>query len=248
MPRESADVIAAVRVGGLVDCVSALAEVGIFAFDTSLTHVRLDHEMSRMRSTRSRFIPLTDHNRSNLRLHWSPLDLSETATNFSVGIEDALGSALRCQQPWHALASIENALHQGVISRYAAERLFETAPGRVQHLRPLIDARAEAGQETVLRMIVLDAGLDCEPQVVIPGVGRVDLVVEGCLVLEADSRQAHDGWEHHLRDRQRDLLLATQHFVSLRPAYQHTMFEPQLVRSSILGLLDQSRNFRRSFS
>jgi len=97
-------------------------------------------------------------------------------------------------------------------------------------------------------MIVLDAGLNCEVQVVVPEVGRVDLIVEGSLVLEADSRQAHDGWEHHIRDRRRDLLLAERHYMSLRPAYQHTMFEPRLVQKSILGLLDQSRNFRRSFS
>jgi hypothetical protein len=73
-------------------------------------------------------------------------------------------------------------------------------------------------------------------------------VVEGCVAVEADSRLAHDGWERHVRDRRRDLLLAKQHYVSLRPAYQHTMHEGALVRESILGLLDQNNNFRRSFS
>jgi hypothetical protein len=84
--------------------------------------------------------------------------------------------------------------------------------------------------------------------VTVPEVGRVDLIVEGCLALEADSRLAHDGWERHVHDRRRDLLLARNQFMSLRPAYQHTMFEPDLVRASVLGLLQQSRNFRRSFS
>jgi hypothetical protein len=248
LPAESRDVVSAVRVGGRIDCVSALADAGVFAFDTSTTHVRLEHEMSRLRSTRSRFIPLTDHNRQKLALHWWPLVAEENALNYSVGVEDALASSLRCQHAWHALASIDNAIHQGAISEYAVDRLFDGAPDRVQKIRSRVDGRAEAGQETVLRMIVVESGLDCELQVVVPQVGRVDMIVEGCLALEADSRHAHDGWELHVRDRHRDLLLAQRHYMSLRPAYQHTMFEPDLVRESILGLLDQSRKFRRSFS
>jgi hypothetical protein len=248
LPTESADVIAAVRVGGRIDCVSALSEAGVFALDTSMTHIRLDHDMSRMRATRSRFVPLTDHNRGNLRLHWWPLGQNMTASNYSVDVEDALVASLRCQHPWHALASLENALHLGAVSECAVDRIFDAAPDRVQHLRARVDGRAEAGQESVLRMIVIEAGLNCELQETIPEVGRVDLIVEGCLAIEADSRLAHDGWEHHVRDRRRDLLLARRGYMSLRPAYQHTMFEPGLVRGSILGLLDQSSNFRRSFS
>ena len=248
LPNESRDVVDAVRVGGRIDCVSALADAGVFAFDTTLTHVRLEHEMSRMRSTRSRFIPLTDVNRSDLRLHWLPLENDSHAPNYSVGIQDALASSLRCQHPWHALASLDNAIHLGFVSKYQVDRLFEDAPERVQHLRTRVNGLAEAGQESVLRMIIVEAGLDFELQVVVPKVGRVDLVVEGVLALEADSRLAHDGWEHHVRDRRRDLLLAERSYMSLRPAYQHTMFEPHLVQRSILGLLDQSRHFRRSFS
>jgi hypothetical protein len=149
LPTESTDVIAAIRVGGLVDCVSALAAAGIFAFDSSRTHVRVQHEMSRMRATRSRFVPLTDHNRADVNLHWWPVDPADTATEFSVGIYDALAASLRCQAEWHALASLDNAIHLGAISRSAADRLFEPAPDRVQHLRKLIDGRAESGQESV---------------------------------------------------------------------------------------------------
>jgi hypothetical protein len=248
LPSESTDVLAAIRVGGLVDCVSALAGEGIFAFDHSRTHVRIEHEMSRMRATRSRFIPLTDQNRADVNLHWWSFDPADAATEFSVGIEDALSASLRCQAEWHALASLDNAIHLDAISRSKVDRLFGSAPDRVQHLRRLIDGRAESGQESVLRMIVVEAGLDFDLQVSLPEVGRVDLIVEGCLVLEADSRLAHDGWEHHIYDRRRDLLLARDRYMSLRPAYQHTMFEPDLVRASIMGLLQQSRNFRRSFS
>jgi hypothetical protein len=248
LPTEKPGLISAVRVGGLLDCVSALADAGVFAVESAVTHVRVDHEMSRLRSTRSRFIRLDERNRDDVELHWWPVDRPERAANYSVGIEDALASSLRCQPPWWALASLDNALHIRALSRFAVDRLFDGAPDRVRHLQGLIDARAESGQETVLRMIAVGAGLECDLQVVVPEVGRVDMIVEGCLVLEADSRLAHEGWEHHLQDRRRDLQLARQGFMSLRPAYQHTMNEPVLVRAAVLALLDQSRNFRRSFS
>ena len=81
------------------------------------------------------------------------------------------------------------------------------------------------------------AGLHCELQVTVPGVGRVDMIVEGILVLEADSRLAHDGWELHVRDRDRDIDLARQGYMSLRPVYNRTMHYPNDVRDAALNLL-----------
>jgi hypothetical protein len=248
LPTESRQLVAAVRVGGRLDCVSALAADGLFAFDDFWTHIRLDHKMSRLRSPRSRFLPLNEYTRDGVDLHWWPTINDEGSNPYSVSREDALLASLRCQHPWHALASIDNAIHEQKLTLPAARALFDHAPERVQHLRERIDGRAEAGQETVLRMIALEAGLDFDLQVDVEGVGTVDIIVEGCLALEADSRLAHDGWEHHVADRHRDLVLGSQHIASLRPAYQHTMFEPDLVRASILGLLDQNRHYRRSFS
>jgi very-short-patch-repair endonuclease len=248
LPSEPQNLVAAVRVGGRLDCVSALAADELFAFEASWAHIRLEHEMSRLRSPRSRFLPLNGTTRDGVVLHWWPTTNESDANKYSVSREDALISALRCQHPWHALAAIDNAIHQKKLTLFAARMLFERLPDRVQFLRERIDGRAEAGQETVLRMIVLEARLDFDLQVTVPEVGRVDLIVEGCLALEADSRLAHDGWEHHVADRHRDLVLGREGYMSLRPAYQHTMFEPDLVRASILGLLDQNRHYRRSFS
>ncbi|GAA4175354.1 hypothetical protein GCM10022287_20740 [Gryllotalpicola koreensis] len=92
-------------------------------------------------------------------------------------------------------------------------------------------------------MLVVGLGLPYELQVVFDDVGRVDILVAGCLVLEADSREAHEGWEPHIKDRGRDLALAKQGLASLRPAYQHTMKQPDLVRDAIWGLVTQQQAF-----
>ena len=240
LPSEPSSLLDAVRIGGRLGCLSALEDAGIFVEDAGFSHVHLDHTMSRLRSPRSRFAPFTERDRGGAHLHWRPLVYPEHAVPWSVGVEDALLQSLRCQPPVRALASIDNALHLGMVSPTGVDRILASGPASTLWLRGHVDGRAEAGQETVLRMIAIDAGFVPELQVVIPGVGRVDMVVAGRLVLEADSRLAHEGWEHHVEDRRRDLALAAAGYMSLRPAYQHTMHNPLLVRSAILGLL-QSR-------
>ena len=109
------------------------------------------------------------------------------------------------------------------------------------YLRAQINARSEAGQETVLRSALRHAGFESEIQVEIPGIGRVDGVVDGRLIWEADSRLAHDGWELHVRDRDRDIDAARLGYMSLRPAYNRTMFATSEVVEAVAHLLAATR-------
>jgi hypothetical protein len=244
LPECDADVQRAVRIGGVLGCVSALASYGVFAYDSSHTHLHLKDNMARLRAPARRRVALTADNRAGAVLHWSERLLDpDGADRHRVSLMDALHQSLVCQHPWHALASIDNALHLGLIGEHGVRALFREAPRRLGYLEPLVDGRAESGQETVLRMLVAGLALPYELQVLIDDVGRVDLLVAGCLVLEADSREAHDGWELHVRDRGRDLALARRGLASLRPAYQHTMRQPRLVQDAILGLVRQQLSF-----
>ncbi|TFC05510.1 hypothetical protein E3O42_02795 [Cryobacterium adonitolivorans] len=231
----------AVRVGGRLACVSAAAELGLFAFDYSHTHLHVDREASRLRSPHTRFRPLAELPRNGVQLHWWPLLESADGNEFCVGVKDALVQIIRCQEPRFALAALDLALHERRIRPRDLDSIFARVPAEKQPLRLLIDARSESGQETVLRQLILDAGLRCEIQVSIDGVGRVDLLVEGCVVVEADSQAFHKEWEQHIRDRTRDLLLAERGYLSLRVLYQHTMFEPETVIAAIRRLVDISR-------
>jgi len=231
----------AVRVGGRLACVSAAAELGLFAFDHSHTHLHLDREASRLRSPHTRFRPLAELPRDGVQLHWWPLIDATDGNEFCVGIKDALVQIIRCQEPRFALAALDLALHERRIRHRDLNAIFARVPAAQQSLRPQINARSEAGQETVVRQLILDAGLRCEIQVSIDGVGRVDLLVEGCVVVEADSQGFHKEWEQHIRDRSRDLLLAERGYLSLRVLYQHIMFEPETVIAAIRRLVHISR-------
>ena len=242
LPETSRGLLEAVRVGGQLDCVSALHSFGVFAFDHRYTHIRMHRAASRSRSPSARHVPLTRENRHGAQLHWLPL--LEDATDTTVSVVDALAQATRCQEPWHAVASLDNAVFQQLIVEDDLATVFGSLPLRLQGLRPMIDGRAESGAESVLRLILREAGFQCELQVAVDGVGRVDMIVEGCLVVEADSRLAHDGWDAHVRDRSRDLELARRGFMSIRPAYKHIMQSPAAVREAVSRLLEANRNYR----
>lgn len=202
----------AVRVGDRLSCVSALHPLGVFAMDASVPHIHLARSASRLRSPHSRFITLAESARADSVLHWWPLLYSSDVLDYRVGIRDAVAHAIRCQQPWHAIATLSNGLHQGLLSRDELTALLHQLPEAHCALLGQVDGRAEAGQESILRLLMWQLGLQCELQVQVQvqvhvsGVGRVDMLVEGILILEADSRLAHDGWELHVRDRNRDMI------------------------------------------
>lgn len=247
LPATDDHIVQAVRVGGRLACVSALADLGIFVFDDANTHVHLEHNSSRLRSPSNRFRKLSESSRDGCELHWWPLGQPNWGNEYRVGIFDALAQAVRCQDPWFAVASLDNAVHLRLIEMADLPLIFERVPNELHYIQHLVETGAEAGQESVLRMIIRSAGLHYRSQVYFPGVGRVDFVVEECFVLEADSRAYHGDWASHVRDRERDLLLASRGIPSLRPAYQHTMFQPGLVRAAILGEFAACRGKRLRF-
>lgn len=189
-------------------------------------------------------MPLTQSNREGAILHWQPLVAPAEASDICVGIVDALAQVVRCGDPWHAIASLDNALHLRRIDELDLATIFAAVPERHRNLRSAIDARSEAGQETVLRCAFRDVGLEPELQVEVTGVGRVDLVLEGRLIVEADSRLAHDSWALHVRDRDRDIDAARLGYMTLRPAYNRTMFRTKDVVDAALHLLAATDRFR----
>jgi very-short-patch-repair endonuclease len=242
LPDTDVHTLEAVRVGGRLACVSAAVELGIFAFDATFTHLHVARRASRLRSPQFRRVGLSEMPRNGVELHWWPLIEPVDGSEYCVGARDALAQLIRCQPRNFAVAALDTALHEGAIRHDDLPDIFQQVPDKYQDLRALIDARADAGQESVLRRLVRDAGLRCQIQVAIDGVGRVDMVVEDCVVVEADSRSHHKEWAQHVRDRTRDRLLAERGYPSLRVLYQDIFFDPAGVVRAIEELVRICRN------
>ena len=242
LPDTDRHTLEAVRVGGRLGCGSAAREIGIFAFDSTHTHLHVAREGSRLRSPQSRFHRLADVDRGGVTLHWSPLLDPLDGNGFCVGARDALAQIIQCQSRHFALAALDTALHERHIKPGDLGKIFAHVPRIYRSLRTRIDARVDAGQETVLRELILDAGFTCDIQVPFEGIGRVDILVEACVVLEADSRLHHKSWEQQVRDRNRDRLLAARGYPTLRVLFEDVMFDPDAVIDAIRALVELCRS------
>ncbi len=100
-----------------------------------------------------------------------------------------------------------------------------------------MDGRAESGSETLVRLMLRALGRRAELQVVIRGVGRVDLVVDGWLVIECDSKAFHSSWDQQREDRRRDQALAALGYVVYRPIAEDILYHPDVVVAALKGLL-----------
>ncbi len=150
---------------------------------------------------------------------------------------DAVLDAVRCQEPRAAIATIDSSLQLGLIDADDLDELFAALPRRHRRLRRLLDPRAESGAETLLRLILRSLGCRFDCQVVIHGVGRVDFLVDGWLIVECDSEAHHGSWDAQRRDRRRDLGAAGRGLVTLRVIAEDVFWRPDEIREALGGLL-----------
>lgn len=227
------DVIDACRHGGRLACVSALAQRGVFVLDGGVLHVHVARNAARRRSSPR-----------PIRTHWGRLHRQPHPDDTSVEVFDALLQAVRCLPPRASIATLDSALHLGVISSDDLDELFRLLPRRYRVVRKLLDARSESGPESLVRLILRSLGARFDVQVRIQDVGRVDFVVDGWLIIECDSFAHHSNWEAQRRDRRRDQAAAKRGYATYRPIAEDIMWHADEVRDAIAGLLGAHRRCR----
>ncbi len=219
-----APVAEALAQGGRLDCLSLLALLGVFVFEASRLHIQLDPGTTRV-SARSR---------AGVVRHWR--GTTAPPHQAVANVVEALAQACRCQHPRAAIATLDSAWHLGVVDESGINAVFQLLPRRFAPLRPLIERRSESGVETLVRLLLRALGCRVEVQVQIAGVGRVDLLVDGWLIVECDSKAHHEGWQKQRQDRQRDGAAAALGYTTLRVLAEDAFFAPERVRDAVVGL------------
>lgn len=121
----------------------------------------------------------------------------------------ALDIASRCLDRRGLLAATDAAMRKGTLTR-AQIRAFRAMPRADREwLATHADPRSESPMESIARAALIDEGLAFDLQVQIPGVGRVDMVVEGWLVIECDGFAFHSDPVTHANDLRRRRALTT---------------------------------------
>ncbi|TQK18961.1 putative AbiEi antitoxin of type IV toxin-antitoxin system [Microbacterium sp. SLBN-154] len=210
-PRSHPHVLDAGRAGGRLDCVSLLATLGVFVRERPGLHIQFDRTASRIPVRRPEF---TAHWRSG----------GELFDNLTTDLIGALTQAVKCQSPRDAIATLDSAWHLGLVDEDQIAEVFSRLPRRYRALRRLLDRRMESGPETLVRLILRGLGCEVDVQVHISGVGRVDFVVDGWLIIECDSKAHHEGWDAQRRDRRRDLAAAALGYTTIRPLAEDVLY------------------------
>jgi len=114
-------------------------------------------------------------------------------------------------------------------------------PGRARELLRLVDARAESGTESVVRVRLREAGVGADVQVWVSGRYRVDLLVDGWLVIECTSWEFHASPQQYADDRRRTVALTTAGYVVLEVTYRQVFEEWETVLAAVRHLLATAR-------
>lgn len=222
-----AEVALAVRVGGTLACVSAARHHGLWSpEEAERLHVAVPSNTPRLRSPRDRCTALDALD--DVIVHWSA-----RGTNAVESIVTVIGRVASCVGSDAAFAVAESAVRARRLGVEEARRLIASLAGGAP-IAAFLDGRSESGSESLLKLFLVRLGLPFRQQVWVDGVGRVDFVVGGGLIVEADSREFH---ADQLRDRRRDAAASARGYRTLRFLYRQIRSEPDAVDAAIVGAI-----------
>jgi very-short-patch-repair endonuclease len=133
---------------------------------------------------------------------------------------------------------VESALRRGeTVRSFLLERLEGPRNGKARAALDAVTGCAESPLEVVTRMMFVDAGFHVETQVRIDGVGRVDFLLEGVLVVEVDGDAYHSSRRERTRDQRRNNMAIAGGYLLLRYRYEDIMFNREGVLAQVRSVL-----------
>lgn len=189
------------------------------------------------------------HQRAGVRLHWARVDEQLVVDREGlrcVPVWRALRDALRGYDREHAVSVLDSAAHRGLVPSAGLPFLARLLPAERAGWLRLVDDRAESPLETRVHLLAHDrqlGPLELQVWVVLPGYGpaRLDGLIAGCVVLEADGREAHDGPASAYRDRRRHEALEAAGFVVVRLTWADVVHHPDETVRRLLAALARAR-------
>lgn len=208
VPSADRAMTSAVVLGGRLSCVSALRHHGCdVPGDASVLHYSVSpHHGGRAPAGTVRHF---EH-------------VHDSGGSYVQPLPDALVRALLCRPYLDALSTLE------LVARPRGQALLEDVLARVEAVRPGlaadlatdVDLASRSAAETRVRLALRAAGLHVVAGAQVPGVGEVDFLVEGCVIVEIDGLAYHKDRKQYRLDRRRDRAAARLGLVVLRYAFE----------------------------
>lgn len=215
----------AIAHGGALTCVSVLRMRGIWVLPTEDgPHVWLGPDQHALRHPHC--VCVAHYYRGAPPLGAAPVEI-------------ALLHLRRCSGDEAFFAAYESAWRLGILSSAARSRIRAALPRTARWLVELARPDADSGLESLLRLRLHLLGLRLDCQVMVDGVGRVDFVIAGRVILEADGDENHASSTQRHRDRVRDATASRLGYETLRFDYAQIIHDWPAVRASVLGALSR---------
>lgn len=166
-------------------------------------------------------------------------DLTQPARHRTLAaLPDVLLHALLCLPELESLVMVECAYNRGDIDlSYLLRHLDGNRCGKARNLVSKVDRGADSLLETLARVLFRDAGILTETQVWIDGIGRVDFLLEGFLIVEIDGLAFHLEARQFKKDRRRDNSATLQGLPVLRFFYDDVVHAPESVLAQVREVL-----------
>jgi very-short-patch-repair endonuclease len=242
LPDAPRDALTAVRVGGRLGCMSALASYGVWTRASSEVHVALPANAARLRTNRALVpadVPLTsDRALLEVELHWTdiPFGARIDESAWRVPVDRALAGLARCRPHGDVAAAFESAVQLGLLALDAAQRLVDASTP--QRMPPIVlGGHDGSGVETLLAIELRALGVPFIQQVPFDGVGFVDFLVAGRLAVETDGFAYHSDRAAFARDRRRDEALLRHGIPTLRLAATDVIADPRAAALRVVEAL-----------
>ncbi|MEE1620516.1 endonuclease domain-containing protein [Zafaria sp. Z1313] len=232
VPGYRADVLTALRNNGVLTCISAAKDYGLWPNDTpDRPHLACNHSRATGVTVHRRF---TDKPPAGLPL---------------ASMQDVVLHALGCLPRVQAVGIAESALRKGLDRQILLGHLQTSKLGTLRRRLEEADATAESYPELAMRLALRDHGVPFEAQARIPTLGRVDFLICGVLILEIDGFAYHSTRDAKRRDDERNNRAAALGYATLRYLPEFAQFQPEAVIADIktvlttLGVLRDDEDF-----
>lgn len=231
LPEARESVVVARRMGAAVTCVSIADFFGLpVLVPPDRPHIALPQRRGRRQVDMA------------MRVHGESRWVPPAPVGFPLApLADAFARVLRCRPAEEAAVVVDAALRRRLVTPEEIRRAL-TGPGSPAALATLerCSPRSRSAIETAARLALEDAGLEVAAGVEIDGVGEVDLVVEGRIVVECDGFAYHSGRREYREDRRRDRALVQLGYLVLRFTWEEITDDPRVVVAPVLRLLGRS--------
>lgn len=231
LPTAPGSAVAAVRAGGRLSCLPAAGTYGLWAGQEARLHVTVPAKATRLAALDDRSVR-----------HWGTR--GESREVWRVSVADCLRSVVRCAPTEDAVAVLDTALSSRLVSLAGLPVLFDTEPNWTRAIVRLARPGAESGVESLARQRLERRGHHVEQQLHVRGAGRVDMRVDGRLLVELDGYAFHSDRDAFERDRHRDAELVRRGHRVLRFSARQVLQEWRQVESAIEAALAVPENVR----